>query len=72
MMMLCKEGEIFDSHLIKVTGMQSHSYYTTILLLEENLFTLFHRLDEKGDDLEKSDTAAIERRKKKIRRNLNK
>lgn len=70
-MVLCKEGEIFDSDLIKVTGMKSHSYYTTILLLEENLFTLFYRLDD-NDNNANIDASELDKRKKKIKRNLNK
>lgn len=41
MLMLCKEGELFESTLIRESGLQSHSYYTAIVLLEESLFTLF-------------------------------
>jgi hypothetical protein len=42
--------------------MKSHSYYTAILLLEENLFTLFYRLDE-NDNLVNSDAAELEKRR---------
>ena len=38
MLSLCKKGELFDSNLIKKTGMKSHAYYSALLLLEESLF----------------------------------
>lgn len=66
MIMLCKEGELFESGLIKSSGLKSHSYYTSILLLEESLFTLFYRMDAADDDKD-----FVEKRRRKIRRNLN-
>ena len=46
MLVLCKEGELFDSALIRSSALHSHSYYTAIVLLEESLFTLFNRKDD--------------------------
>lgn len=43
MLSLCKEDLVFDPVLIKKTGLKSHSYYTSVLLLEECLFNLKFR-----------------------------
>ncbi|KAL4502183.1 hypothetical protein ABPG72_000418 [Tetrahymena utriculariae] len=69
MIMLTKEGELFDSNIIKQSGLLSHSYYTSILLLEESLFSLFHRIDQNDQS---GDKDVLKKRKEILKNNQKK